>query len=227
MHHFVSYDKKTGEITGYFRMSSNELMPEPTTRGEAFLEVEDPRQIEKVQAMESGRAVVRGKVRSGKLQQIRTESAVSGRIAVEVEAKDLDGDGILELPADGTTKVTLRVVTYDEGESVLKDSVPVRFRVTGGTLSRRDVETKDGKAEVQLTTSTETIRCDVFATSSRFESVPPVALEFIPPEEFQELQKQKKRAAASLATGHPATPAPPPPETSVEESRRRLRRRKG
>lgn len=192
MHHFVAYDR-TGKVTRYFTTSTNEFLPKPLSRGEKFLEITDENQIETLAETRSGMARMTGTVKRGRLEAIELEPRFVGTIKLAIDAEDVDGDGVIELPADGTTAVTIRATARDTDGRVAKGDLTVRFQVTCGALSRRDVQARKGVAEVHLTSSVDTTQCTVSAASNRYE--PAVAvLNFIAPEEYRELKASKKPA---------------------------------
>jgi hypothetical protein len=187
MYDFAIYDKRTGNITGHFSASSNELLPNPLSEHEAFAEVVAPEHREVLANARSAQHVARGTVKDGAVAELRSEPRMAGRLVLSVNATDRDGDGRPELPADGKATTTIRAEAVDNDGKPVKRAQRVRFEVSRGTLARRDATTKGGAAEVQLTSTVETTECRVLATAKGFESFP-LVLEFIPPDEFKELQ---------------------------------------
>ena len=90
------------------------------------------------------------------------------RIVLTTTAKDTDGDGVPEIPADGKSKRNLSVCLRDSKGALIKKSVEVNLQTTAGTISQRKVATKDGMATVQLTASQETVTAVVYACADGF-----------------------------------------------------------
>lgn len=91
---------------------------------------------------------------------------------------DRDGDGVPELPADGSSADLVVVATTAEGEAIA-EQVAVTFRTTGGRLSTRTATTKKGKATVTLTSGHDTVTIEVSASSPGFETAR-LQLELVP-----------------------------------------------
>lgn len=189
MYDFVTFNKKTGEITGYFRYSTNELLPEPRSPDEENLEVIDAKEIELLRGMDPRTMRPRGKVNGGKVQTLNAESIFRGRIELSCDLPDRDGNGVPELPADGEAVTLIRATLLGASNEVLtKEAATIRFRVDRGLLSHRQVNTEKGVAEVGLRSVPETVHIRVIAAAEGFEQAN-LELEIIPVEEYIALVK--------------------------------------
>lgn len=94
-------------------------------------------------------------------------------IQLKSDAKDTDGDGIPDVPADGTSVIAITVSTADGSDT------SVTFRTSRGTLSQRTVSTSKGKGKVELRAATETVSVVVTATAAGYRPAT-LALEFVP-----------------------------------------------
>src|SRR6266851_889230 len=104
------------------------------------------------------------------------------KIYLTTNAQDTDGDGLPELPADAKSKATITAEVKDaKGNIVHKDCI-LTFRTTGGTLSARRVEEQGGTADIELTSTVETITVTVSASAEGTQSGS-LTFEFMPPEE--------------------------------------------
>lgn len=101
------------------------------------------------------------------------------KIELTTMAKDTDGDGLPELPADGRSKTSITATLYGAAGNLIQEPIEVRFRTSAGALSQRHVTTEHGRATVQLTASRETVMANVRASAEGFESSI-LDLEFIP-----------------------------------------------
>jgi hypothetical protein len=100
-------------------------------------------------------------------------------IVLHTKATDSDGDGLAEVPADGTTKTAFTVEIRDQKGKLTREAVKLLIRTTAGALSAREVTTSNGKASFTLKSSVETVIATVTATAKGFQSGT-IALEFIP-----------------------------------------------
>ncbi len=100
-------------------------------------------------------------------------------LSLETQARDADGDGIAEIPADGKTKSEMTVTLAIEEDSTPSQPIRIRIRTTAGTLSHREVVTKEGKASFTLTSSLETVTAHVSASTEGFQPAM-LELEFTP-----------------------------------------------
>jgi hypothetical protein len=125
--------------------------------------------------------IERAEVRNFPMKPVIAERAtpVLPRIVLTTTARDDDGDGVSEIPADGKSKAALRVTLQDVKGIALKKSVEVSFRVTAGSISQRTVKTEGGKATVQLTASQETVTAVIYAFAEGFTPAS-LTLEFVP-----------------------------------------------
>lgn len=193
MHFFVTYNKKTGDITGHFKASTAEFLPEPQTPEQGILEVTERNQIESIASIDPWRHRIEGKVKESKIEDLRIQPRFQGKIVLSTDAEDRDGDGLPELPADGSTSTKVRASIYDPRERLVTEKpVKVKFRVSRGTISRREVQTEDGVADVEFTSAAETTQSRIIATATALES-DAMLFEFIPVEEFQRLVKGGKK----------------------------------
>lgn len=103
------------------------------------------------------------------------------RLHLSTSAKDTDGDNVPELIADGKSKAVITAEVRDELERIVKAEFTVNVKTTGGTLSARHVVVKAGKAEVELTSSLETITATVSASGKGLKASAPLTFEFMPP----------------------------------------------
>lgn len=191
MHPFVIYDKTTGEITGFFRISSTDYVPTPSLPEEAFVQVTDETQLANLETIDPSRQVPRGRVKEGKLEAFEIRHRFRGRIVLTTDLPDLDGDGIPELPADGRATARIKVQVLDEVGNELRDNLPeVKLQTTRGTISRRMLQLTDGTAEVELRAAGETTSVRITARAKDFDSMA-LHLEVIPTEEYQELKGRK------------------------------------
>jgi hypothetical protein len=97
------------------------------------------------------------------------------KIVLNTSAKDTDGDGFPELPADGKSKAEITATLYDALGTVVDEQVEVTFRTSAGVLFARWVNTKKGEAKVTLTAGNETVMASVSASAEGFE---PASIEF-------------------------------------------------
>jgi hypothetical protein len=95
-------------------------------------------------------------------------------LILSTDAKDSDGDGVPDMPADGTSVAHITVTTADNSNT------QVTFRTTRGSLSQRTVATADGKAVVELRAPSETVAAGVTATATGYRPAT-LTMEFIPP----------------------------------------------
>ncbi len=101
------------------------------------------------------------------------------KIILTTTAKDTDGDGLPELPADGKSKRSITATLQDAEGNVINDPIEVQYRTSAGTLSSRSITAEGGKATVQLTSSRETVMATVYAFTGGFEPAS-LGLEFVP-----------------------------------------------
>lgn len=192
MKYFITYNKKTGEILRVARASGPEAMPDPITKEEAHLEVSEESHIEKIASLNLREFKLKGKVDNGKIEDLEGESIFDGKIKLTTDAKDKDKDGKPELPADGTSSARIMAGIYDiKGKPVKNKTINIQFEISRGSMSKRMAETKNGIAEVELTSSKDTTLCRVIAKAKGFKS-DSLIFEFIPEEEFKLLAKGKK-----------------------------------
>jgi len=104
------------------------------------------------------------------------------RIRLTTNAKDTDGDNLPELIADGKSKAIITAEVRDEQDRIVKRDFLVNLKTTGGALSARRVEAKAGRAEVELTSSLDTITATVSASGTGLKDAVPLTFEFMPSE---------------------------------------------
>ncbi len=185
MHYFITYVKKTGKITGMFRASSAEVLPDPPSPEEAIAEVVEKAHLEAIADVDAMEYSIAGTVSKGKVDTVELEPRFRGSVTLSTDAQDRDGDGKPELPADGKTSATVRATLQDrKGKPLTNYPDPVRFRVTRGTLGQREVKAKKGVAETAVASSVETTECEVTATAPGLKPGR-LTLEFIPVDEFR------------------------------------------
>ncbi len=194
MHHFITYLKRTGEVTGSFTASTNELLPNPPSPEHAIAEVTDPDQIKALVARNPRLHKVSGATKKGAIERLQLEPRFQGKVVLTTDAPDYDGDGLPELPADGRSSATLKVSLADSGGKPVGAAVEVSFTTTRGALARRRAETTEGKTQIAFTSAAETTRAHVKATAPGFEPAS-LMFEFIPVEEYQaaEAKSRKKK----------------------------------
>ena len=193
MYYFVTYNKKTGAITGFFRQSTNEFLPEPPSSEEDYIEVTGPKNLKALKNMDPRQERIEGHVKRKKIQGFKIQPRFEGRIELTTDALDRDGDGLPELPADGKTTARLKAHIKDlKGRTRKKETAAVRFQVSRGAIAQRMVESRNGVAEVIFTAAAETTEAQVMATAEGYEG-DALIFEFIPPDEFQLLAKTEKK----------------------------------
>jgi hypothetical protein len=102
-------------------------------------------------------------------------------ILLETNADDQDGDGLPDLAADGESQIEIAASTFQENGELETKPVRILFRTTAGSLSKRFVESSDGRATVTLTAGRETVQVAVTAEAEGF-APGRILLEFIPPD---------------------------------------------
>jgi hypothetical protein len=186
MYHFVQYDKKKRVITGYLRSSSDELIPKPSSPDEEYVPVTDAEQAEQLSRMNPMTSRLGGEVSGGKVK-LKLESLFHGEIKLTCDLPDGDGDGLPELPADGRSVARIKATLYgDDGKVVTSGASAIRFQVSRGSVSRREVKAAKGVAEVEVRSVAETVRIRVTASAAGFKSAT-LEIETIPEEEYQSL----------------------------------------
>ena len=193
MYYYVTYIKKTGVITGFFRQSTNEFLPNPPSPEQDYVEVTDPKYLKPLANMEPRQERIEGYVKRKKIQGFKIQPRFQGCIELTTDALDRDEDGLPELPADGKTAARVMAHIKDlKGRTRKKETVAVRFQVSRGAIAQRMVESRSGIAEVALTAAAETTEAQVMATADGYEG-DAMIFEFIPVEEYQMLTKAKKK----------------------------------
>ncbi|MCH7342703.1 Ig-like domain-containing protein [Pelomonas sp. CA6] len=188
LHEFVIYEKRTGRITGHFRTSTPDLLPNPSSPELAFAPVTEESQVELLRTLDRSHRLA-GSVLSDKVNALKLEPRHQGKLVLSCDARDLDQDGRAELPADGAsrTRLEVRLVTAD-GRPIQEGAPVVSFAVTRGTLSSRTAKAQDGIATVELTSAAETVSTLVSAQAEGFEASS-LSLEFLPVQEFKVLSQ--------------------------------------
>jgi hypothetical protein len=198
MYHFVTYNKKTGEITGSFRASDNQLLPKPLNEEDETVEVTDPEQLRALATMTPRDTRIVGSVDRGKIRVLKVEPRHRGRVVLTCDHKDQDGDGRPELPADGKTVAKITATLHDLKGNVLKEQLPVRFQVDRGALSRREVAAEAGVAVVEYRTVAETVRATITATAEGLERGR-LEVDMLPEEEYRALPASDEPTPATAA----------------------------
>lgn len=195
MPHFLSYSKKTGEVTGYIHLSTGEATLVPRDADEAHLEVTSAEHIKALSTFRPAASRLKARVDGGALRSLHIEPAFVGSITLSSDRPDLDGDGIAELPADGgsVARITARLIGADK-QPVPADDLRVDFRATRGALSLRSQASKGGEAQTDLRSTAETVRAVITATAEGYAEGR-IALEFIPVDEYQTLQASAANTA--------------------------------
>jgi hypothetical protein len=176
----IVYDRKTRQIVGHCgRVFDSGTWREPTI-SEVFGD-QDPSAIE---------ALYVGTVTEAKLFRYGPDNfrlvfddtgkatgvELNPGVNLRCDAGDADGDGVPDLPADGTSSTLITASTTDRAAGV-----EITFRTTRGTLSSRTaITTGDGQASVNLRAATETVLATVSASAEGYRSNS-LALEMIPP----------------------------------------------
>ncbi|MCB0521307.1 MAG: Ig-like domain-containing protein [Lewinellaceae bacterium] len=101
------------------------------------------------------------------------------RLNLETDAKDTDGDGMPELPADGKSKATINIDIKNPKGNLVKDETTILISTTAGALSDRRITTKTGKAKLTLTASHETVTATVTAKAEGMAEAS-LTFEFMP-----------------------------------------------
>jgi hypothetical protein len=160
---------KLGRIVGWVDgpVDADDL----ASRGESLVESELslPLDMVEVVGFPSNPAIVEKK-----------ELPPSPKLELSTTAKDTDGDGLPELPANGKSKTSITATLRSAEGEVLDQPVTVLFRTSAGALSHRSVTAAKGKAKVSLTSSLETVEANVTASAEGFEPAN-LVLEFVPP----------------------------------------------
>jgi hypothetical protein len=195
MPHYLSYDKASGAVTGYVKTSAEEIHPMPRTDEEAYLKVTAPEHIELISKLNPQSARLQARIDGNELRSLKLEPAFSGSIVLSCDKEDLDGDGIAELPADGTSVARIRVQLVDDDKKPVEvDGLAVDFRVTRGSLSQRRQIVQGSETEVELRSAGETVRSQVTATADGFQAGV-LPLEFVPGDELQRLRAAARKNA--------------------------------
>jgi hypothetical protein len=171
----IVYNRGTGEIVGHCsRVFDSGKWREPTIE-ELFPNL-DRTNLESVHFADDARYLVYGP-QNWRLRRDEN-GAVTGIerlpfLALTCDAADSDGDGIPDLPAEGSSVAHVTAKTSDGGD------VDVTFRTTRGSLGRRSVHTAQGSAVVELRAATETVAAVVNATAQGYRPGK-LHLEFVP-----------------------------------------------
>ncbi len=190
MYYFVTRNKKTGEITGYFKASSKRFVPAQPTPDEENIEVTDEQHIKLLNEFNPMKSQLRGTVDAKLGLKLSAEPAYQGQIELSCDLPDRDGDGLPELPADGKSVARIKATLVGPKGKVLVDrDIPVRFQVNRGMLSRMQVNAEKGAAEVELRSIPETVRIRVTATAEGFERGL-LDLQLVPPGEYEATKEE-------------------------------------
>src|SRR5262245_43000063 len=114
MHYFIKYNRKSGDVFAYFISSTNTITYIPRFPGEAAIEVTTDDEIKVLDSFDPMADRLKGRVDGGVVQRLRAEPIHSGHILLECDQSDLDGDGLPELAADGTSiaRITAKIVGH-------------------------------------------------------------------------------------------------------------------
>jgi hypothetical protein len=190
MYHVIVYHSKTGEIIRSYKISNVDTLPNPRSPEEAQVVVADKEHLGIMANLDFRKDRLSGRVQDRRIVALKVTPVFHGKISLTTDAPDWDGDGKPELPADGKSATIIRASLRDVAGKVMEDQpVSVRFRVTRGSLSAREAATKNGLAEVKLTSAPETTECRVLAMAPGFETQS-LILEFIPPQDYNSLARQ-------------------------------------
>ncbi|MGB3306144.1 MAG: hypothetical protein WBA63_08150 [Thermomicrobiales bacterium] len=200
MYHFARYNIESGEILAEFTTNSKDLLP-LARPGEAFIEV--PEEHARRSATESSDPTptrLQGTVVNGEFRKIGRVAVHEATLELAADLRDLDGDGVLDAPADGTTEITLRIGVGGTRKGAGSKERRVRLQTTAGTLSSRFATISGDGSTVTLRTSTETVLARVTATADACKGAT-LLIEFVPPDEFDGVKQTtaapRKRASAS------------------------------
>ncbi|HKI33545.1 MAG TPA: hypothetical protein VKA46_16945 [Gemmataceae bacterium] len=207
LHHFVTYNRQTGEITGHFLSSTTEFLPKPLSPGDANLQVSEQGHLDLLQAARSratpasGAFRVTGRVAAGKVAELSVVPVFGGRVHLATHPAPRHGAGRAEIPADGASVIQITATIQDNAGQPLahaphagshhKVPATISFRTDHGALSRRTAEVVNGRALVELRSVAETVRARVTASAKGFQPGA-VTIEFIPPEEFEASEKGRR-----------------------------------
>ena len=193
MYYFIKYDSKTGDVLGLVKSSTKDITPNPRFEGEATVEVTSEEMTGKLQAFDPLSARLSGRVHGNKVQTLSVAPRFRGRIVLEANQPDRDGDGKPEVAADGSSAVDITALLVDrDGQPATKESVPIRFAVTRGSLAARDVSSRNGQARISWRSPAETVVARISATAEGFEQAA-LVVEFIPPDEYTALSSSQKK----------------------------------
>lgn len=187
MPHYLSYDKKSGAVTGYLKSFNDDLNPVPRNDHEAYVKVTSPEHIDVVSNLSPLTGRLQARIDDNELRSLKVEPVFSGFISLSCDKPDMDGDGIAELPADGTSVARIRAELLSSDKKAVKvDGLRMDFRVTRGALSQRHLRVQGSEAEVELRSAAETVRTRITASADGFRTGV-LELEFVPGDEHQKL----------------------------------------
>jgi hypothetical protein len=200
MYHYVTYNLKTGEITGHFISSTTRVLPTPRSPGDANLMVTNPHHLQALRAAVSplhngsGGRMVSGRVAANEIAELTAKPLFDGKIRLSTNVKRHNTVGHSEIPADGESLIRITATLQDnEGKALghghqkgRRPKMPptIAFRTDRGALSRRTVDVVDGVADVELRSVAETVSARVTAFAEGFQPAN-LNVEFIPPDEFE------------------------------------------
>lgn len=195
-HYFVRYDSKSGDVLSHFVSSTNEITPMSRFAGEAVIEIKEEEHKKNLASFDPMSSRLQGRVDGGLLQMLKVEPIFAGRIALTCDRPDMDADGAPEVSADGASiaRVTATLLGRD-GKTLQRESARIRFQVTRGSLSRREIQAEKGTAQIELRAAAETVQARIVAQAEGFEQGT-LVLEFIPPEEHRTLAAAYKKKEA-------------------------------
>ena len=110
----------------------------------------------------------------------KKQAARMPTINLKSNAKDTDGDGIPELPADGQSKATITASIKDASGKLQRKSLELFITTSAGALSARRIKTRDGKASFELTSSHDTVLATVNVSAQGYDAEF-LQFEFMPP----------------------------------------------
>jgi len=102
-----------------------------------------------------------------------------GRIMLTCDLADSDGDGMVELAADGSSVVTFTIKKVDGNGDVMSGDESVRISSTRGLLSALSTPLVNGQATFTLRSIEETVSIDVKVTHP-FLGTETIAVQLVP-----------------------------------------------
>lgn len=110
---------------------------------------------------------------------LESPKAAQPVLVLTTTAKDLDGDGMPEIKADGRSTASLTATAMTRTGEKINAPIAVTFRTTAGRLEHRTVVAKNGVAASRLTAGRETVMVHVTASAVGYDSAS-LFLELVP-----------------------------------------------